>query len=484
MSGHPSSADPGQRPHQEPSASGSPRRSGTAPPVWKILLALLSLALSLVLWLEGLVASLERPSVMDALSLRQLELAVSAEARIPESLRPMLVGADPTGELIEELDRQLKSSEVPLPAVRRLERILLMARSSSDEEVEAQLRQLVGMVDIPRRALLESLIAGRPLRPVQLEQVAEAWHPSLLVEQLICENLAVTTGQCPAEEQDRLLIVRLLSIAVVPALMLLLGLLLLARQLWRWRQGTVPPAPTLVGPPLGLVDVVLLIAGAFVILGEVLVPVLLQVPLTDLQEHFRISGSFGQALQVVVLYLGLMAAPVGLLWLMLRTLQGMPRGGWLQWHWRTVGPNLGWALSAVLMVLPIVSLAGWLIERIWGNPGGSNPLLDLVLTSSNPWSLIFFAFTAIILAPLFEETLFRGVLLPVLGQRLGAPQAVLISAVVFAIAHLSLTELVPLFLLGIGLGWIRWRSGSLSSSVWMHAIWNGITFLNLLVLAD
>jgi membrane protease YdiL (CAAX protease family) len=124
-----------------------------------------------------------------------------------------------------------------------------------------------------------------------------------------------------------------------------------------------------------------------------------------------------------------------------------------------------------------------MIEKVWPDPGGSNPLLDLVLTSANPIALACFAGTAVVLAPLFEETLFRGVLLPVVGERLGGGWGVLISAAVFAIAHLSLSELAPLFVLGLGLGLLRWRSGRLGASVLMHALWNALTFLNLLLLA-
>lgn len=484
LNGQESGADPrGSRQDGRPGRRDGPPPGETAP-AWKVLVALLSLALSLVLWLEGLVASLERPSVVDALSLRQLELAVVAESRLPPTFRPLLVGEDPAGELIEELDRQQKSSEVPPAAIRRLERILLEGRSKPDEATEAQIRELVTMVDVPRRALLESLLVGRPLPVDQLATRLEPWNAPVLVEQLSCERLSVSPRTCPAAIPTRLLIPRLLTLSVLPALLLLLGIVMLLRQAWKWRRGTLPPAPPLVGPPLGVVDVVLLIAGAFVILGEVLVPVVLQPSLTLLMERLEVPASLGQALQVVLLYLGLMIAPLGLLKVMLPERESMPGSGWLQWHPRPVGANLGWALSTVLVVLPFVGLAGWLIEQVWDNPGGSNPLLDLVLTSSDPWALLCFAFTAIVLAPIFEETLFRGVLLPVVGERLAPPRAVLISAVIFAVAHLSLTELVPLLLLGIGLGWVRWRSGSLTASVWMHALWNGFTFVNLLVLAD
>jgi membrane protease YdiL (CAAX protease family) len=75
-------------------------------------------------------------------------------------------------------------------------------------------------------------------------------------------------------------------------------------------------------------------------------------------------------------------------------------------------------------------------------------------------------------------------LLPVLARPLGAGWAVVISAALFAIAHLSLGELVPLTVLGMGLGLLRWQTGRLASSVWLHAFWNGLTFFNLLLLAN
>jgi membrane protease YdiL (CAAX protease family) len=109
--------------------------------------------------------------------------------------------------------------------------------------------------------------------------------------------------------------------------------------------------------------------------------------------------------------------------------------------------------------------------------------LDLVLTNPDPRALACLAFTATVLAPLFEEMLFRGVLLPVLARPLGPLPAIVVSAGTFALAHLSLSELMPLFVLGIGLGWLRWRSGRLAASVLMHGLWNGLTFVNLLVLA-
>ncbi len=86
-------------------------------------------------------------------------------------------------------------------------------------------------------------------------------------------------------------------------------------------------------------------------------------------------------------------------------------------------------------------VTGWLLVRLVGDPGGSNPLLELVLGSRDPLALALLALTAVVLAPLFEETIFRGALLPVLAMRLGPLPGVLLSGLLFAMAHISVGEL-------------------------------------------
>ena len=134
------------------------------------------------------------------------------------------------------------------------------------------------------------------------------------------------------------------------------------------------------------------------------------------------------------------------------------------------------------MVLPPVLLTGWLVTSSFGDQGGSNPLLELVLSSREPVSLILLVITTVVLAPLFEELIFRGVLLPVLVNQIGKTWGLFVSAFVFALAHLSVSEFAPLLVLGVGLGLLRMSSGRLFPCLLMHAFWNGMTFVNLLLL--
>ena len=87
-------------------ATGGRGRAGSL----KVGLAMVSLVLSLLLWLNGLLESLERPSVGNDLSRRQLELSALAAPAVPPSLRPLLVGVDPGALLLAELEQQAEES--------------------------------------------------------------------------------------------------------------------------------------------------------------------------------------------------------------------------------------------------------------------------------------------------------------------------------------------------------------------------------------
>lgn len=94
------------------------------------------------------------------------------------------------------------------------------------------------------------------------------------------------------------------------------------------------------------------------------------------------------------------------------------------------------------------------------------------LTPTNGWmyilSIIFLAVTPAI----SEELLFRGVILNGLRSRFGDYISITLSALMFALMHSSLQQLVYPFLLGLVLGWVVLRTGSLVSSILVHFINN------------
>lgn len=79
---------------------------------------------------------------------------------------------------------------------------------------------------------------------------------------------------------------------------------------------------------------------------------------------------------------------------------------------------------------------------------------------------------ACLLAALAEEMLFRGVLYTWLRQRFTATAAIPVSAAAHAVIH-GFPAILPLaFILGLGFGWVRERSGSTVPTVIVHAVHN------------
>lgn len=81
----------------------------------------------------------------------------------------------------------------------------------------------------------------------------------------------------------------------------------------------------------------------------------------------------------------------------------------------------------------------------------------------------------VIVGPVIEEAVFRGALQPSLAVRIGVWPAILAQAVVFSLLHRSIWLLVPLTVLGIALGWLTKRCGSLWPAISLHAAYNGLS---------
>jgi len=93
---------------------------------------------------------------------------------------------------------------------------------------------------------------------------------------------------------------------------------------------------------------------------------------------------------------------------------------------------------------------------------------------------------------LCEETLFRGIVLSSLRAAAGPSFAVTLQAFLFALIHLDFTAPGPpvpyrvpfAFAVGLALGALRLRTGSLAAPALSHALLNTITFLTVLLVDD
>ena len=94
------------------------------------------------------------------------------------------------------------------------------------------------------------------------------------------------------------------------------------------------------------------------------------------------------------------------------------------------------------------------------------------LATVGPAMTVVIILRATLLASVGEEMLFRGVLYTWLRQRIPAAAAIPISAAAHAAIH-GFPAILPLaFVLGLGFGWVRERSGSIVPTIVVHALHN------------
>ncbi|KUG07389.1 hypothetical protein ASU33_13620 [Solirubrum puertoriconensis] len=87
-----------------------------------------------------------------------------------------------------------------------------------------------------------------------------------------------------------------------------------------------------------------------------------------------------------------------------------------------------------------------------------------------------------VLAPVFEEWLFRGILLPGLMRNYGPTKAILQTSLLFGIIHLNPAQSLSAALLGVFLGWLYYRTGSLRACILVHAVNNFVAWVGLFMI--
>ncbi len=139
-------------------------------------------------------------------------------------------------------------------------------------------------------------------------------------------------------------------------------------------------------------------------------------------------------------------------------------------------PNILSLVGAFVAGTALFSLVVFAIERL-------NLPSDLMEAYNGEMEQLFagsFALvivTSLVIAPLVEEIVFRGVLLRALQKGMNTVLAVLISSVLFAVVHSGPIQMAYAFVLGLLLCLVRLKSGSLWGSVCMHIAFNAANFL-------
>ncbi|MFZ0014380.1 MAG: type II CAAX endopeptidase family protein [Acidimicrobiia bacterium] len=144
----------------------------------------------------------------------------------------------------------------------------------------------------------------------------------------------------------------------------------------------------------------------------------------------------------------------------------------------------------VAMALLLVPISNLLF------PDGRAPqeVADVIAGADSRLLQVGLILAAVVLAPVTEELMFRGVLLRALEPR-GKRFALVVSALTFSVVHVlgldvemlwqsAVVVLPPIFVLGLILGWLTQRSGRLGPAIFLHSGWNLLAAFVLLLPTD
>ena len=168
----------------------------------------------------------------------------------------------------------------------------------------------------------------------------------------------------------------------------------------------------------------------------------------------------------------------------------------LRWHavdWRSAlglrDPGVKRALFLAGTCAGVCLPLTWLLQqgsitvltRI-GWPPENQTAVDLLANVKHWWTGAYLGFFAVVLAPVAEEFIFRGVLYPWVKQ-LGWPRLAWFGGSAgFALIHFNAATFAPLFVLALALTWLYEKTDNLLAPITAHALFNAVNLVLLLLL--
>ena len=253
-----------------------------------------------------------------------------------------------------------------------------------------------------------------------------------------------------------------------------------------------PPAPQFdssvpndLRAPWGWLDV-----GLFVVFGVISslvitwVLVLAAIAIFGANSNDFAGPSISTAKSVVLLINQALWDGCAILYLFVMLRARTPAPFWPEIGWRklrlgtnTFGASAMQCLGGGAMLALVVSfMSGFL------NPQSRLPIEQILQARI---SVALFAVLGVLVAPLVEETIFRGFLYPVIARRLGIAAGVIVTGILFGMAHAAQLrggwgQIALLILVGFVLTWVRARTGTVAASYFVHLGYNGLQLLGYL----
>lgn len=165
----------------------------------------------------------------------------------------------------------------------------------------------------------------------------------------------------------------------------------------------------------------------------------------------------------------------------------------LRWHRTTWREAFGFASPGLLRTLGFgFIMAAAMVPLTWLLMGLSSRLMELVRVKAVTQTVVqtlqntetfdqraYFAFATVLVAPLVEESLFRGILYPVVKQA-GYPRLAWWGvSLFFALTHFNAASFASLTLLSFGLIYLYEKTNNLLAPILAHSLFNLANFFAL-----
>ncbi|MCB1226533.1 MAG: CPBP family intramembrane metalloprotease [Verrucomicrobiales bacterium] len=199
------------------------------------------------------------------------------------------------------------------------------------------------------------------------------------------------------------------------------------------------------------------------------------------------SASQGETLSALLGNVIFMLLVAGFLLAYLRQIRGLDPVVIFGLRRLPLGRVLLYAVAFLLPTLLIVSVtAAWFmgaLQEVWPDLQPQDTV-QIFSEDSSPLVRGMMVLLAVVVAPLVEETLFRGFIYGVIKRFTDGWFAAGVSSLLFALAHFHLGSALPLFVLALGFTLAYERTGSLLVPMAMHALFNTTTLVLLIFAGD
>jgi membrane protease YdiL (CAAX protease family) len=197
------------------------------------------------------------------------------------------------------------------------------------------------------------------------------------------------------------------------------------------------------------------------------------------------GNSMSTAKSLVVLISQALLDVGAILYLYLMLLVRSPKPFWRAIGWRELPARAGRARVTAIQFLAGGGMLA-LVVTFAGNFFNSKETLPIEQLLQARVSMMLFAVMGVFVAPLVEETIFRGFLYPVIARRLGITMGVLLTGTLFGLLHAAQLwggwgQIVLLIVVGVVLTWVRARTGTVTASYFVHLGYNGLQLFGYVV---